>query len=167
MARAGLGVSWNCLFANDFSPVKVDASEANWGHGDISHCDVADLTLSDLPTEAADLSWASFPCQDLSLAGDCRGLGRERDEALTRSGTFWPFWKLMRGLVQRGRAPRAIVLENMYGCLASHDGRDFAAIASALSGSNYLFGAVVINAAHLRAAKTLGYYAALSKGGIG
>ncbi|WP_158814439.1 DNA cytosine methyltransferase [Methylocapsa sp. S129] len=148
MARAGLGVSWRCLFANDFDEMKVSTYEANWGCGDIKHGDVAKLTLADLPAKTVDLSWASFPCQDLSLAGDYRGLGRERDDAKTRSGTFWPFWKLMRGLVQDGRAPRAIVLENVYGCLTSHGGKDFAAIASALSGSDYRFGAVVINAAH-------------------
>jgi hypothetical protein len=59
----------------------------------------------------------------------------------TRSGTLWPFWKLMRGLVQAGRAPRIIVLENVYGALTSHGGKDFAAICSALSGSDYRFGA--------------------------
>ena len=111
--------------------------------------DVADLTLADLPVATVDLSWASFPCQDLSLAGSYRGLGRERGRRKrTRSGTFWPFWKLMRGLVQEGRAPRTIVLENVYGCLTSHGGTDFAAIASALSSSGYTFGAAVINAAH-------------------
>ena len=146
MARAGLGDSWRCLFANDFDQKKVSTYEANWGVGDIKHGDVASLTLADLP--AADLAWASFPCQDLSLAGGCRGLGRERDNAPTRSGTFWPFWRLMRGLVQAERAPRTIVLENVHGCLTSHCGRDFAAIASALSDSDYKFGAAVIDASH-------------------
>lgn len=65
---------------------------------------------------------------------------------MTRSGTFWPFWKLMRELVQEGRAPRLIVLENVYGTLTSHGGKDFAAISSAVSGSEYRFGAIVINA---------------------
>jgi DNA (cytosine-5)-methyltransferase 1 len=54
----------------------------------------------------------------------------------------------MRDLVLYGRAPRTIVLENVYGCLTSRGGRDFAAIASALSGADYRFGAVVINAVH-------------------
>ena len=54
----------------------------------------------------------------------------------------------MRGLVQAGRAPRTIVLENVYGCLTSHGGKDFAAIASALADSDYKFGAAVINASH-------------------
>jgi DNA (cytosine-5)-methyltransferase 1 len=148
MARAGLAESWRCLFANDFDRMKVETYEANWGLGDIKHQDVAALTLSDLPLRAVDLAWASFPCQDLSLAGRYRGLGRERDKVTTRSGTFWPFWKLIRGLAQEGRAPRAIVLENVYGCLTSHEGRDFAAIASALTELDYRFGAAVIDAVH-------------------
>jgi DNA (cytosine-5)-methyltransferase 1 len=148
MARAGLGESWRCLFANDFDRMKVETYEANWGVGDVKHKDVAALTLSDLPTEVVDLVWASFPCQDLSLAGSYRGLGRERDKITTRSGTFWPFWKLIRSLAQDGRAPRAIVLENVYGCLTSHEGRDFAAIASALTELDYRFGAAVIDAVH-------------------
>ena len=148
MARAGLGESWRCLFANDFDRMKVETYEANWGAGDIKHADVASLTLSDLPPHAVDLAWASFPCQDLSLAGSNRGLGRERDKVTTRSGTFWPFWKLIRALAQEGRAPRAIVLENVYGCLTSHEGKDFAALASALTELDYRFGAAVIDAVH-------------------
>ena len=146
MARAGLGQNWRCLFANDFDARKVSTYEANWGADDIKWGDVAKLTLSDLPMPTVDLSWASFPCQDLSLAGNYRGLGRERDNARTRSGTFWPFWKLMRGLMQDGRAPRTIVLENVYGCLTSHGGQDFDAIASAFSELDYRFGAAVIDA---------------------
>lgn len=146
MARAGLGPGWRCAFANDFDAMKVATYRANWGDGDVKHGDVGKLTLADLPPGTPDLAWASFPCQDLSLAGDYRGLGRERDDALTRSGTFWPFWKLMRGLVNEGRGPRSIVLENVYGALTSHGGKDFAAIGSALSNGGYRFGAVVINA---------------------
>jgi DNA (cytosine-5)-methyltransferase 1 len=148
MARAGLGDSWRCLFANELDDMKVATYVSNYGGCEVRQGDVAKLTVLDLPAEPVDLAWASFPCQDLSLAGDYRGLGNERDRARTRSGTFWPFWKLMRGLVQHGRAPRTIVLENVYGCLTSRGGRDFAAIASALSGADYRFGAVVINAVH-------------------
>ena len=146
MARAGLGSAWACQFANDFDQMKVDTYRANWGIDDMRHGDVGHLGLKDLPPGTPDLAWASFPCQDLSLAGDYRGLGRERDGALTRSGTFWPFWHLMRELVTADRGPRTIVLENVYGALTSHAGQDFAAIGSALSRSGYRFGAVVINA---------------------
>lgn len=90
----------------------------------------------------ADLAWASFPCQDLSLAGAGAGLKGDR------SGTFWPFWKLIKALGEEDRAPRLVVLENVCGALSSHDGKDFAAICSALSNNGYRFGAVVINAVH-------------------
>lgn len=145
MARAGLGDRWGCVFANDFDKMKVSTYRDNWGDDHLVCCDVATLNICDLPG-TADLSWASFPCQDLSLAGDYRGLGHAASPIQTRSGTFWPFWSLMRQLVLDDRAPRLIVLENVYGALTSHKGRDFAAICSSLSESGYRFGAVVINA---------------------
>jgi DNA (cytosine-5)-methyltransferase 1 len=52
----------------------------------------------------------------------------------------------MRQLGQEGRSPQIIALENVYGTLTSNQGRDFAAISSALSGAKYRFGAMVINA---------------------
>jgi DNA (cytosine-5)-methyltransferase 1 len=145
MARAGLGAGWNCLFANDFDSKKVATYKANWGSEHIVCEDVAKLPASRLPGRV-DLAWASFPCQDLSLAGDYAGLGRAASTELTRSGTFWPFWSLIKALKKEQRAPRLIVLENVYGALTSRGGRDFAAIGGALSGSEYNFGALVVDA---------------------
>ena len=79
MARAGLGSAWRCLFANDIDAMKVSTYERNWGAGHIVRQDIATLTAADLPGDGADLSWASFPCQDLSLAGVNKGLGRDGD----------------------------------------------------------------------------------------
>ncbi|WP_164709019.1 DNA cytosine methyltransferase, partial [Pseudomonas viridiflava] len=93
--------------------------------------DVAELTTNDLPGHA-DLAWASFPCQDLSLAGAGAGLQGKR------SGTFWPFWKLIESLGEENRAPDIVVLENVGGALTSHEGKDFAAISDALAKSGYL-----------------------------
>ena len=145
MARAGLGEAWACLFANDFDPMKVSTYAANWGNEHILCEDVSKLRATLLPGRA-DLVWASFPCQDLSLAGDYLGLGSATSAVLTRSGTFWPFWSLMRGLKQEGRGPRIIVLENVYGAMTSRGGADFSAICAALSGSDYRFGAIVVDA---------------------
>jgi len=144
MARAGLGERWRCLFANDVDPMKTAAYAANWGGGGLMRGDVAALAAVDLPG-TADLAWASFPCQDLSLAGDCAGLGRANAASATRSGTFWPFWRLMELLQLERRAPRVIVLENVIGVLSSQDGADFAAICAALA-CGYRFGALVIDA---------------------
>jgi DNA (cytosine-5)-methyltransferase 1 len=138
MARAGLGKEWSCLFANDNDAKKRASYAANWGDEHLTSEDVAELTTRNL-SRSADLAWASFPCQDLSLAGDGAGLkGR-------RSGTFWPFWRLMEALGKEKRAPSLIVLENVCGALSSHGGKDFAAIGAALSGG-YHFGALVMDA---------------------
>ncbi len=97
------------------------------------------MSTHNLP-DAVDLAWASFPCQDLSLAGSGAGLKGKR------SGTFWSFWKLIRQLKDEERAPKLVVLENVCGALSSHNGEDFAAIGDALAEANYKFGAVVIDA---------------------
>ena len=54
----------------------------------------------------------------------------------------------MRSLTKEGRAPRVIVLENVYGRLTSREGKDFASIASALADLDYRFGAAVVDAVH-------------------
>lgn len=141
MARAGLGPDWRCLFANDFDAAKARAYRANWGDGEFRLADIHALAPADLPG-AADLAWASFPCQDLSLAGAGAGL----DGA--RSGAFWGFWRLMDGLGREGRAPRLLVLENVTGAITSRGGADFAALCSALQRLGYVFGALTIDAAH-------------------
>lgn len=139
MVRAGLGDIWECLLANDFDEMKADAYTSNWGADHLLVEDINRLSTKQVPGQV-DLAWASFPCQDLSLAGAGAGIRAER------SGTFWPFWKLMRGLIKEKRAPKLIVLENVYGALRSHGGKDFASICSAFSGINYQFGAVIIDA---------------------
>lgn len=140
MARAGLGKGWNCLFANDFDHKKAASYRLNWGAGPLHVGDVAKVEIDQMEG-AADLAWASFPCQDLSLAGGGAGLKGER------SGTFWPFWELMGELEAEGRAPNIIALENVCGTLASHGGKDFAAIGEAFAGRGYRFGAIVVDAA--------------------
>jgi DNA (cytosine-5)-methyltransferase 1 len=54
----------------------------------------------------------------------------------------------MENLGQEERAPRLVVLENVYGALRSHGGADFAAIGEALAASGYRFGALVVDAVH-------------------
>lgn len=144
MARAGLK-GWRCDFANDFDPMKAAVYAANWGDDHLVCGDVAKVQPSQLPGRA-DLVWGSFPCQDLSLAGLNKGLGARNDNEHTRSGSFWPFWSLITALKAEGRAPRTLILENVYGALTSNQGRDFAAICDAIAEAGYRFGAMVIDA---------------------
>ena len=139
MARAGLGPDWRCLFANDFDPKKAKSYKANWGDAELHVGDVGKVKPEQLP-ETADLVWASFPCQDLSLAGNGAGLNG------SRSGAFWPFWSLISQVIAEGRKPRAIVLENVCGLLNSHGGADFAALCETVGSAGYWVGAIVADA---------------------
>ncbi|MBI1389666.1 MAG: DNA (cytosine-5-)-methyltransferase [bacterium] len=148
MARLGLGKRWRCLFANDNSPKKARAYAENFlrrrngdAHPHFVCGDVAGLTTADLP-EGAALSWGSFPCQDLSLAGVRGGL-RAR-----RSGTFWPFWELMKSLDAEGRPAPIVVLENVTGAITSKGGQDFQALLAVLAESGYRAGPMVMDAVH-------------------
>jgi DNA (cytosine-5)-methyltransferase 1 len=138
-ARYGLGSGWRCLFANDIDEKKAACYRANFDAERLAVRDVSSLTASDLP-EIAGVAWASFPCQDLSFAGNGAGLGGDR------SGAFWPFWRLIERLSEDDRAPHLIVIENVCGTLRSHKGKDFVAIIDALTGAGYRPGALVLDA---------------------
>jgi len=142
MARIGLGPNWKCLLANELCPKKAQAYRINHKpNGELIVDDVSNLKTQHIPGQAL-LSWASFPCQDLSLAGNGKGLEGHR------SGTFWPFWDLMADLSAEDRCVPIIVLENVIGALTSNQGRDLKAIADALILEGYVFGPLVINAVY-------------------
>ena len=140
MARLGLGPRWACSFANDYDPAKARAYGAAHGTQHLVIGDVWKLNASDLPGHAR-LAWASFPCQDLSLAGERRGL------SAPRSGAFWGFWRLIEALDSERRAPNILALENVTGLLTSHDGADFQNLCATLAGAGYRVGALTIDAA--------------------
>ncbi|MDX2233012.1 MAG: DNA cytosine methyltransferase [Hyphomonadaceae bacterium] len=141
MARIGLGDAWRVTFANDVDPSKTAAYAAAFGDAHLRRGDIWSLETRELPGRA-DLAWASFPCQDLSLAGARGGLDA------TRSGAFWGFWRLMEALAAEGRAPRILALENVTGLLTSRGGRDFTTLAGVLAHAGYTVGALQVDAAH-------------------
>ena len=143
MARMGLGQSWDCAFANDVSEKKAKVYRANFPDAAerLRVDDVADIQLRELPG-SPDLVWGSFPCQDLSLAGSGAGLNGKR------SGVFWPFLKLVKGLQGERRGPKIVVLENVEGILTSHGGDDFRTVVGALSEAGYRVGALTVDALH-------------------
>jgi len=142
MARLGLGERWRCILANDNARRKERAYRTNFEPAnEFNSASVEDLTAEDIPGHPL-LAWASFPCQDLSLAGTRRGLRG------SRSTTFWPFWKLMLAMARQGRPPRLLVLENVVGALTSHGGADFHTIVSTLGKEGYRCGALIMDAVH-------------------
>ncbi|WP_032622196.1 DNA cytosine methyltransferase, partial [Pseudomonas avellanae] len=147
MARSGLGDGWNCLFANDMDRVKAATYIQNWGGSHFDGRDIHDVKIEDL-TGNGDLAWASFPCQDLSVAGNGLGIGNSDSEGSTRSGALWPFLELINGLRKESRQPPLLVLENVVGLLSLEGGRDFAAICLRLGEIGYRYGAVIIDTKH-------------------
>jgi len=141
LARLGLEPDFVCTFANDIDPAKAEAYRTAFPPAaEMYEADIWRLSPAKLPGKAV-LAWASFPCQDLSLAGARRGL------AAPRSGAFWGFHRLIEKLGADGRAPDLLTLENVTGLLSSHGGADFAALMHALDDLGYRAGALEIDAA--------------------
>lgn len=140
MARLGLGASWDCLFANDNCMKKAESYKANFAPAEELHVgDIEQITVDMLP-DHADMLWASFPCQDLSLAGNGAGLAGDR------SGVFWSFLEIAKGLNAVHRKPKIIVLENVEGAVTSNDGNDFKIIIESLIDQSYSVGAIIMDA---------------------
>jgi len=86
------------------------------------------------------LATASFPCNDLSLAGSRNGLDGKQ------SGAFWGFIHVLEQM--RFRRPPLVLLENVTGFLTSHRGRDFEEALLALNRLGYAVDAFILDAAH-------------------
>jgi DNA (cytosine-5)-methyltransferase 1 len=125
LAGLGLAPSFDVIWANDIDPMKAAAWQANFGEANFFGADIATLDPAAIPK--ADLAWASFPCQDLSLAGARGGLSGKR------SSTFFAFIDIIKALQTLGRAPRVLVIENVSGLLTSHGGKDYEAVLAALA----------------------------------
>ena len=136
LVRLGLEPLWSCIWANDIDPRKQKVYEEWFGSGEFVLGDVGTVTIDSLPI-GADMAWASFPCQDLSLAGWRRGMNAER------SGTFWEFWRLMHDSMQQGDRPPLVVIENVVGMLY---GKNFAMLSEALATLGMQFGPLVVDA---------------------
>jgi len=140
LARIGLGQDWDCVFANDISPKKGASYRENFGEK--CSLTIRDVTLLNLKVfnSPADMAWASFPCQDLSLAGNGVGING------SRSGAFWGFWKIICDLTKAGKRVPIIALENVVGLLTTNNGNDFSELMKTLVSKNYKVGAFVMDA---------------------
>ena len=135
-------LGWRCVFANDIAAGKAEMYRARFGLGEFIVDDIRRLRAQDLPPQI-DLVTASFPCIDLSLAGNRAGLAGKH------SGTIWPFLELLATRHhQNGQTcgPAAVVLENVTGLLSSRGGRDLAEVCRFLAGLGYTIDIVVVNA---------------------
>jgi len=129
---------WRVAFANDIDPAKQEMYERNFGTKDFHLGDIHKLNPDDLPS--CDLFTASFPCNDLSIAGARAGLnGKE-------SSAFWGLMDILKCLGHR--RPPLVMLENVVGFLQTRGGKDFEAALLALNSLGYTVDAFIINAVH-------------------
>lgn len=115
------------VWANDIDPMKRTMYVDNFGSDHFILDDVANVRGDDIPD--IDLATASFPCTDLSLAGNRAGLeGRE-------SGTLWQFTRILAEMKER--RPPLIMLENVPGLITSRGGSDLAGLIARLNDLGY------------------------------
>lgn len=140
LMRIGLeSGGWQIAFANDIDPQKEEMYRANFPDAEQHFVleDVHHLSPADVPTVA--LATASFPCNDLSLAGGREGLKGENSSA------FWGFINILRGM--KLRRPQLVLIENVTGFLTSHGGRDFEDAMLALNDLDYSVDPFILDAA--------------------
>lgn len=131
----GLRGMFASVWANDISEQKAAVYEANFGSDHFVLDDIKNVNGAELPF--AHLSWASFPCQDLSLAGSIGGI------YAARSGLVWEWLRVFDEMKEQ---PRIIALENVVGLLSTNHGDNYRALHMALVERGYQCGAIVLNA---------------------
>ncbi len=138
LMRVGLErAGWRIVFANDIDEDKRRMYCDHFGDsGEFVLGDVHQLESSDIPEIA--LATASFPCNDLSLAGARKGL------AGAQSSAFWGFVEVL--FKMGSRRPPMVLLENVTGFLTSDNGNDFRDALLALNRLGYAVDALIIDA---------------------
>lgn len=142
LMRIGLENSgWRVAFANDIDHDKWQMYEDNFGDtGEFVVGDIHELKSAQVPEVS--LATASFPCNDLSLAGARHGLAGEQSSA------FWGFIDILKAMKRERRLPPMVLLENVTGFLSSHEGQDFEDALLALNDLGYAADTFIIDAAH-------------------
>lgn len=141
LMRSGLSPKgWSIAFANDLDPGKYkmyrgefDDAEKHFLLGDVHK-----IPIDAVPSVT--LATASFPCNDLSLAGMRKGLKGKGSSA------FWGFIRVLEEM--KDRRPPLVLVENVPGFLTSHKGADLEKALLALNRLGYCVDPFILDAAH-------------------
>jgi DNA (cytosine-5)-methyltransferase 1 len=132
-------LGFHAKWANDIEKAKYDQYAANHITDDFHIGDVRDVHADQLPQ--VELATSSFPCIDVSLAGNRKGL------AGTHSGMFWEFARVINEMENENR-PRVILLENVTGFASSHGGQDLRKALERLNQLGYSCDVFTVDARH-------------------
>jgi DNA (cytosine-5)-methyltransferase 1 len=125
------------VWANDISPQKAIVYRNNFYSDHFLLDDIKNVKGVELPF--AHLSWASFPCQDLSLAGSIGGIDA------CRSGLVWEWLRVLDEMPAR---PRVLLVENVSGLISADGGDNYRKLHMALNGRGYDCGAIMLDASY-------------------
>ncbi|MEM8642089.1 MAG: DNA (cytosine-5-)-methyltransferase [Cyanobacteria bacterium P01_G01_bin.54] len=140
LVRLGLEkAGWNVVFANDWSSRKFEMYSAYFKDASENYKvqDIFSINSIDIPNTL--LATASFPCIDLSLAGNLKGIDGKYSSA------FWGFTQI---LDHQSNKPKLVMLENVAGWLTSNRGKDFRITIQELNRLGYVCDIFAIDAAH-------------------
>jgi len=122
----GLKGMFSPIWSNDISDKKAAVYYSNFESNHFVLDDICNINGAVLP--AAHLSWASFPCQDLSLAGTLGGIDA------SRSGLIWEWLRILNEIPIR---PSVLLIENVAGLLSSKQGANYIKLHNALRELRY------------------------------
>jgi len=130
---------WAVRFANDIDEQKCSIYRSHFADAD-EHLflgDIHKLRTDQIPSIT--LATASFPCNDLSLAGSRKGLAGKQSSA------FWGFANIIE--MMENRRPPIVLLENVLGFLTSHGGSDLKKVLLTLNRLGYSVDVFTLDAA--------------------
>lgn len=138
LVAQGLKRSFKPIWANDIDVKKAAVYTANHSEKHFHPGSISDVIGETLPR--ASLAWASFPCQDLSLAGLSSGIDG------SRSGLVWEWLRIIDEMGDS--APPLLVAENVLGLVSSKGGAHYRKLHEALVKRGYRVGAMLLDAVH-------------------
>lgn len=136
LVAEGLKDTFQPIWANDICTKKAAVYSANHGAKHFHLGSITNIRGRNLPY--APLAWASFPCQDLSLAGFTEGIHA------SRSGLVWEWLRIIDEMPKR---PAVLVAENVVGLVSAAGGNHYRTLHQALTQRGYVTGAMLIDAA--------------------
>lgn len=140
LVRMGLQpFGWQVVFANDISEKKYEMYKTFFPDAEAHYLieDIFDVEPANIPP--ATLATCSFPCIDLSLAGNMNGMING-----DHSSAFWGFIEILKA--QGESAPPLVLVENVPGWLYSNKGMDFRITVQALNKLGYACDVFILDA---------------------
>lgn len=116
------------VYANELDIYPVTTYELN-SKLKVDNRSICDVQPEEIPD--FDCMLAGFPCTDISIAGERKGLFNE-DGSLTRSGLFFELIRIIHN-----KKPRLVFLENVKNLVSHNDGKTFDIILDALKDEGY------------------------------